>query len=258
MFENMSNSDRSVLGLGGLLMVAALASGEAGVFVLLVVLAIAFFMRNNDRWQGSDEIEYIEERTPRERPANTEQIHQHALAAVRRAGLHPSEVKVLAVDIGLISFHGDEKPVLHRSLAVEDDCDYIQPFVQLRVPVAAQGRVKFEIYDNTGQAVFIHEDNYQLKRGRNLIIPSTRLPVHDEQEMDGQWEVRITADNMMIASHLFQWQDSDAAGFHHHVAEDGEMNSELRALLAESRLEPMSLDELLEHQEQEAQRRASS
>lgn len=270
MMQDISGKDRALAVIAGILMLSALAEGEPGLFVLLVILALAYAFRNtgsqaNTRqsarvydedyaYDDDDEYDY-EPQIRRERPANVDQIHQHALRAVRNARLDPNDMQVLPVDLGLIVFRGDESPTLQRTTAIDDDVDYIQPFVQLRVPVKAMGKIKFEIYDNTRQPVFIHEDRHQLERGRNLIIPSTRLPIHDQQEMDGRWEMRITADNIIIARHAFQWQGSEDAGFHQHVGEDGELSSELRAVLAENQGQSMSLDELLAYQDEEEQGR---
>ena len=188
-----------------------------------------------------------------ERPASAEQVFDHALEAVQRAGHDPDKLKVLPVDVGVITYHGNQDPMIHRTWAVEDDCDYIQPFVQLRVPRQASGRIRFELLDNTGQVVFVHEDKYQLERGRNLITPSARLPIHAEQEIDGSWQLHIMADNVMLAQHAFDWEETANPKFSRHIGEDGEISSQLRAVLAESRLEEMSLDDLLAHQEEDVQ-----
>src|SRR5690606_27859283 len=97
--------------------------------------------------------------------------------------------------------------------------------------------------------IFVHEEKYQLERGRNLVIPSTRLPLHDEHDMYGAWELRIYADGQLLASHIFGWESTDEPDFDRHVGEDGELNSELRALLAQSRLERLSMDDLLADQD---------
>lgn len=257
MWERMSGAEKVVSALIAFFMINALFSGEPGLFVLLVIIGVAFAMRNSGHQTAYREpVDYEDEAyepvVRRERPANAEQIHQHALRAVRRANLDPNNVSVLPVDIGLIVFRGEER-FIHHNRPVDDDIDYVLPFVQLRVPVAASGRVKFEILDNTGQKVYAHEEKYELKRGRNLVLPSTRLPIHDEQEMDGRWELRITADNIILARHVFEWASSGSSDFHKHIAEDGEISSALRAVLAEARLQEMSLDELLAHQEEDSQ-----
>lgn len=200
------------------------------------------------------------------RPVNRETVHKHALTAVRLADRDPDRLPVLPVDIGLMVFKGDDDPVIHRTWPVDETSDYIQPFVQLRVPQVAVGRVRFEIVDRYHQPVFMHEDAYQLERGRNLVIPAARLPLHDEQNMTGRWRFNLYADGMLIARHEFTWEEAaphnqpDGATAERRalVGEDGEINTELRAVLVENRLGRMSLDELLEmHDEDDANQAAS-
>jgi len=250
MWENISENDRTLVALGGFFLVLSIISGAPELFGLALVIGAAFFFNNRDRWLGED-YDDDADLDSQSRPANVEQVYEHALRSVRAAGLDPNDIQVLAVDIGLISYKGEDDPVLHRTLSIDDDIDYVQPFVQVRIPIDAQGRITFELRDDTGQPVFIHEDTYQLNRGRNLVIPSTRLPIHDEQEMDGQWELRVLADNTVIAKHHFEWGDAGEHRIRTHMGEDGEINSELRAVISATRLESMSLDDLLAHQEED-------
>lgn len=185
------------------------------------------------------------------RQTGAEKVYAHALRAVEKAGLNPDEVSVLPVDIGFMMFKGDTEPVVYRAHPVPDDADYIQPFVQLRVPTRAAGRIRFEIVDSDGQVLFIHEDMHQLERGRNLISPAARLPVHDAQAMYKDWLLRVTADGVPLATHTFQWEESETRMVRRNLTEDGEINNELRAAMAENRLQKMSLDELLEFQNDE-------
>jgi len=201
-----------------------------------------------------------EEMPEPERQSGAEKVYAHALRAVERAGLSPDEVRVLPVDIGMMVFRSDQDPVVYRTQPIPDDADYIQPFVQLRLPTKAVGRIKFEIVDSDGQVLFIHEDIKHLERGRNLVVPSARLPVHDAHVMHRDWQIRISADGTPLATHGFAWQESDTRRVRRHLTEDGEISNELRATLAENRLQKMSLDDLLEFQDEddpaEQQRRA--
>ncbi|MEQ8674512.1 MAG: hypothetical protein RLP44_04335 [Aggregatilineales bacterium] len=264
MFDNLDLSPReqiaaAVLGFMGLL---GLINGEPGLALLMgIIVAVYLYRQNeenkpeiNNRNENIRDEDYIHRRemAQRERPANVDEIRQHALDAVRRAGLDPAVVRVLPVDLGVISFRGDDKPVIHRTQPVDDDCDYVQPYVQLRVPVDANGRIKFEIYDEVGQKIFAHEDRYDLQRGRNLIMPSSRLPVHDEQNMDGRWRIAISADGMPLATYEFRWQETEDVEFRRHVLQDGEISNELQALLEDSQPGQLSLDDLLAAQDDEA------
>jgi hypothetical protein len=180
-----------------------------------------------------------------------DQVYSHALASIKAAGLDPDTVHVLPIDIGVMAFTGDQNPVIYRTKPVFDNVDYIQPFVQLRLPTRAVGRIRFEIVDSDGQILFIHEDLHQLQRGRNLITPAARLPIHDAQAMSGGWELRISADGVLLSVHRFRWQESTDRVIRRHLHDDGEISSEMRAMMADSRLQKISLDDLLAAQEDE-------
>jgi len=264
MFNNLTKRERTALALVLLVVVSAAINTAPQLFVLLAIMGGVYYLRSRqdeDTDTGVEEWE-IEREDPRprpirrERPTMTEQIHQHALRAVRNAGLNPSEVQVLPLDMGLIAFQGENAPSIHRNTDVPDNSDYIQPFVELRVPVNATGKVRFEVFMGTGPAVFVHEDYHELKRGRNLVSPSARLPIHDELDTDRRWELRISADNVVIARHTFNWAaadetEDDGAELRDHIRADGEISNELRAMMSESRLGEMSLDELLAFQDED-------
>lgn len=244
----------------GLFLVVSGLSGlgmEAPPAILLVLLGLFLMVRPAQQYfqaqnrARSDDVYYPAEQPTLHRQSGAEQVYTHALQAVKRAGLDPDEVPVLPVDIGVMAFKSDQEPVVHRTRPVENDVDYIQPFVQLRLPKKAVGRVKFEILDSDGQILFVHEDNYQFERGRNLVMPAARLPIHDAQAMHRRWGMRVSADGVRLAEHAFRWDESESRRMRRHIQEDGEISTELRAALAENRLQNMSLDELLAPQAEE-------
>ena len=265
----MNNNNRNMLIPAlFLLAIGVAALLEASAFsVLLILFGLLMLVRyfdNNRADQGNrgymggyydDEDE--DEIYPPQRQAHAEPVYKHALQAVKRAGLDPDHVQVLPVDVGLMVFKGHEDPVVYRTWPVPDDVDYVQPYVQLRLPTKAQGRVKFEIFDSGGQALFVHEDIHNLTRGRNLISPSARLAIHDERNLEGRWTLRITADGVLLAEHNFTWVEATSENIRKHIGEDGELTSELRAVMAENRLEKMSLDDLLAFQDNEAAQQTS-
>lgn len=185
----------------------------------------------------------------RERQPQSEPIYRHALKAVEAAGLNPDKVPVLAVDLGVLAYKGSDSPKVYRTWTVPDDIDYIQPFVQLRLPSKADGLIRFEILDSEGEPLFIREDVHRLERGRNFITPTTRMPVYDQQAMDGDWQLRISADGVLLAVHMFSFGDATSATVRRAIGEDGEISSELRLMMEESKPPKMSLDELLASQE---------
>jgi hypothetical protein len=241
--------------------------GASGLFEggnpLVVLLAIVGFYMLYRQFEVSRENRASE--TPRrsypmgeitedfDAQTGKERIYRHALQAVKEAGLDPDQVRVLVTDIGFMAFKGDQDPVVHRSRPVPDDVEYIQPFVQLRVPTKAVGRIRFEIIDSDGQVLFVREENHQLERGRNLISPAARLPIHDAQAMHDSWELRISADGMPLAGHFFDWEETSRRAVRRHLTEDGEITGELRTALATNRLEKVSLDDLLADQEDDSE-----
>jgi hypothetical protein len=246
---------------GVILLIIGLSAIASQAFPAIVLIALGALLlwrqfdsnpswMNNQAQPSEDYEEYDFSDVPaKTRQSGTEKVYAHALKAVERAGLNPDEVRVLPVDVGVMAFKGDSPPVVYRTQPVDDDVDYIQPFVQLRLPTKAIGRIKFEILDSDGQAIFIREENHQLERGRNLLTPSARLPIHDAQAMQRGWKLRISADGMPLATHTFEWQESDTKRVRRHITEDGEISNELRTAMAESRLQKLSLDELLGYQD---------
>ena len=270
---NMDSSNRNTLLLAFiLLMLGAVALAESAGLVVMILIGLLFLVRQFDNNQlnqaiGSyDDDDYALEREREwgelenrdHRQAQSEPVYRHALEAVTRAGLDPDTVQVLAVDIGMMAFRGQEPPTVFRTWSLPDDIDYVQPFVQLRLPEKAVGRVKFEVMDINGRVLFTKEEAHNLERGRNFITPAARLPVHDETNLDGRWQMRVSADDVVLAVHEFQFSEATSADISRHIGEDGEINTELRAVMAENQLPKMSLDDLLAYQEEEEAQRGSS
>lgn len=267
MFD-FGNNRNTILLAFILLMLAGVALLEASALVVLILLGLLFMVRQFDNNQlqsdstesydygsdyeyGSDFGDSSDYDLPSTRQAQSDPVYRHALEAVQRAGHNPDDVQVLTVDVGVMAFKGNEEPTVFRTWSLPDDVDYIQPFVQLRLPSKATGRIKFEVLDATGNVVFAREDEHNLERGRNFVSPAARLPIHDETLTKGQWGMRISADGVLLAEHLFEFSEAADQAIRRHIGEDGEINTELRAVMAESRLPKMSLDELLEFSDDE-------
>lgn len=237
--------------------------------VILVLLGLLFLVRQFDNdnvssnltTQGYDyaydydqdyEDDFEEFESVSQQPPSAEQrVYRHALEAVTRAGLDPDDVQVLAVDIGVLTTQDGDEPQIYRTWSLPDDIDYIQPFVQLRVPMEAMGNIRFEILDARGNQLYVHEDAFKLERGRNFLAPTTRMPIHDQMELDGKWGLRVIADGVTIAEHQFEYSEATGANIRRHIGEDGEINTEMRAVMTESRIPKMSLDDLLAYQDDE-------
>ena len=176
----------------------------------------------------------------------SDEAYGHAVDAARAAGLELSRTSVLPVDVGLITFlPGDERSI-HRTTPIEFDAQYVQPFVQLNMPTRAVGRIRYEIVDSDGQALFIHEDHQSLNRGVNLLTPPARLRAHSGMARYGDWRLVVSADGVPVLDHTFGWAEDPRARLRRHLHEDGELTPEARNILEDETSGPgMSLDDLL-------------
>jgi hypothetical protein len=172
--------------------------------------------------------------------------------AISRAGQDADELAVLPLDLGVLVYKDQEPPQIYRMDEIPDDIDYLQPFVELELPSAVSGRVRFEITDGSGQTVFIEENTHRFREGSQPVVAQTRLPIHDAQSFDNGWHLKIYAEDMLLADHKFAWNNAvNVAPIRQHIQEDGEISAELRQALAETNLERMSLDELLDFQDED-------
>ena len=170
----------------------------------------------------------------------------HAAEAVAAAGHAPDELALLPVDIGFLAYTAGSRPVVHREAPIPDTVDYIQPYIELELERPAAGTLRFEIVDSEGEIRYVREERRQLKAGRTPVIPETRMPVGDFLYTDEAWALRVYAANTLIAEHHFGWVDPNVApALREHLAEDGELSTDLEVLVEQASLQPMSLDELL-------------
>jgi hypothetical protein len=179
---------------------------------------------------------------PRARPAA-----QHAVDAVRRAGLVSENLALRPTDLGLMVYSGGKRPVIHREAAIPDTADYVQPFVELETRQPASGQLRFEIVDSSGVVQYARIQDERLTPGRSLLLAKTRMPVGDFLDVADDWSVRIYAGDVLLADHPFNWYDPDSVGapLRDHLSSDGELSTDLERLVESAELQPISLDELL-------------
>jgi hypothetical protein len=187
----------------------------------------------------------------------SDEAYAHAVDAARAAGLELSRTAVIPVDVGLVVYNPAGERSIHRTTPVDMDAAFVQPFVQLNMPTRAVGRLRYEIIDSDGQALFIHEDNQALERGVNLLTPAARLRTHSGMARSGDWRLLVSADGVRLIDHAFVWQEDARARLRRHLYDDGELTREARVLLEEEISGPsMSLDDLLGAQDDSAARAA--
>jgi hypothetical protein len=172
-------------------------------------------------------------------------MYPGARQAAARAGLDFTRARAYPLDVGVMAFEGQDAPIIHRSSAVPTDSDYLQPYIELHVPIPAEGIIRFEIRDGDGELIFAHSVQAALRAGANLITPAARLPVHDAHAFENGWELSVIAGEVLIARHTIAWRDHRTnALIRQHMGDDGEVSPELKTLLSDSQLTPLSLDDL--------------
>jgi hypothetical protein len=191
------------------------------------------------------------------------EIFQHARNAVEATARTFDLAEPMPIDLGLLVFKGNAKPNIHRNLNIPYEADNIQPYVQLHVPVSpmftsVNARVKFEILDADSQLLFHHEETYALNNGLNLLTPPARFGVHNIQQGERAWQLRISLGDTVIARHSFEWGTMTTPEIAAGVGEDGEISDALRKLVVEQKIESLSLDELLASQESPTDEQKSS
>ena len=241
---------------------SALLEGDGNLFSL-ALLGLGIKLLNDARAQREEQKAANSDSSRRapsmraSRRGGRRQTPDHADLAVRNAGHDPAAMALRVADVGVFAICHERETLVHRLQPLRDDVDYVQPWVALRLPTAAQGVIGFEIRDMDDRLHFRHERRLQLEAGENLVSPDARMPVHDALLTEGDWQLCVYADGRLLAAHNFFWVEAeDEEGERRprvHLQEDGEMNDDLRrAFEASSREEEVSLDDLLEFQGRQA------
>ncbi len=280
---NNNNSSGWLWGIAFLVFFAAMNNPSMWTlfFLLLVVASIANNANNNTRRVSSrdrrvsvrreDDYRYKRSASASRalgsgeraatararRMTDTLEAYPHAVKAAHAAGLHPSTSTVYPSDIGVLIYRDGDEPQIVRDWEAPDDIDYLQPYVELHVPRAANGMVRFEVYDADGKLVYAREEDRQLKGGRNLILPKTRLPITPKLALYDGWRLRVLADGYAVAEHILNFSDAatiDTAPLAAHIGEDGEISAELQDALNTGNVGGISLDDLLSDQEDDFKR----
>ncbi|HML22814.1 MAG TPA: hypothetical protein PKD09_14280 [Aggregatilinea sp.] len=180
------------------------------------------------------------------------QANPAALTAMRRAGYRADASYVQVADIGLLAYRNTDDGKVLRSGDVLMDTKYLRPFAELWLPYDAAGSVRFEIADADGRLRYADEEQYELQRGVNTILPGTWLPLEGKAiEPDEQWTLRLRASDTLLAAHPFGWEPVGGGVIQRFVAGDGELSPALReAIMRSSSRSAMSLSELLSDQDE--------
>ncbi len=176
-------------------------------------------------------------------------MHRVAARAVRKAGQDPDTLAVAPVDIGVLAYQSREAtPTLYRETRLPEEAAYIRPFMLLRSPRRARGKIRFELLDGQGVLRFVDETEWELKAGETFVYPATWLPTDRIEDFGGEWTLRVSAAGTLLAVHEFAWRDSGGGELRRYLTGDGEISDDLLEELSGARVERLSLDELLDDQ----------
>ena len=125
----------------------------------------------------------------------------------------------------------------------------MRPFVVLRSPRRARGKIRFELVDGQGTRRFVDETSWELQAGETFVYPETWLPSRNIEQFDGEWKLRVSAAGTLLAEHEFEWRDPGGGEFRTYFNGDGEISDDLLQELGHGRVERLSLDALLDDQE---------
>lgn len=179
----------------------------------------------------------------------------HAVKAAHAAGNYPKEGGVYPSDIGVLAYREGEEPMIVRDWEAPDDISYMQPYIELYVPRTASGNIRFEIFNTRGRLMYAREENRDLKAGRNLILPRTRLPLTASIDLEDGWHLRVLADGYLLADHTINFMEADQfnqSPLAAHIGEDGEISAQLQEALQDRDDSPLSIDDLLSDQDDDA------
>ncbi len=241
------------------------SNSALGILLFLVgVVALALLMNNgwnqaSAAWKGIAASFMPPEaaerpaavRETRQRSAAASQtrstMHRAATRAILNAGQDPQTLPVVPTDIGMLAYpSSDSTPTLFREANLPGDAAYIRPFTLLRSPQRARGKIRFEVLDEDGVRRFVDEQIYDLSAGETFVYPDTWLPVRNLESLEGSWTLAIYAANVLLAEHVFVWQDVGGGAFRTYLTGDGEISDKLIDELSGTRLERLSLQDLLE------------
>jgi hypothetical protein len=217
------------------------------VFVVLITLFIMFLFGLfviAERQPGSGNPTRSQKRSKRD-----PQLTPAATEAMRNAGYAGTPDYVQVTDIGLLAYRHSDEPKLVRSGDVMVDTRYLRPFVELWLPYAVSGSVRFELIDSNNRLRYADEEDYDLEHGKNTLLPDTWLPLEGKTVTPGDWALHVLAEDRLLAAHTFGWDPVGGGPIQEYVDSDGEISQELQQLLTTKSRHTVSLSDLLSDQE---------
>jgi hypothetical protein len=169
---------------------------------------------------------------------------------MQRAGYEGGPAYVQVADIGLLAYRQSSEPKLVRYGDVLLDSRYLRPFVDLVLPYAVNGTIRFELLDSERRLRYADEARYDLNTGKNTLLPGTWLPLDGKKMHPGRWQLRVLAGGALVGVHDFGWQVVGGGAIQRYSDGDGELSLELQRAMQSKPREAVSLSELLADQEE--------
>lgn len=197
-----------LLALAGVIMFALLAAPVPLVtqFVLISLFFVAAVASTVEIGQERETIIDALRRAP-----IRQRISPQAREATERARSRGGFVNndLLMLDVGLIAMQRTrEGMAMRRTRNISKDDDGARPFVTLNVDPSEAERnatVRFEIYDQNGEQLFIHEMRTYLREGEMSLMTDHHLPLAGNHEIQGtgDWDMRVYVDGNLVGMHNF-------------------------------------------------------
>lgn len=170
---------------------------------------------------------------------------------------------LMVLDVGLIAGQMNyEGMAFRRTRNLSKDDDGARPFITLNVEAPEAERhatVRFEIYDQNGDEVFVHELRTFLREGEMSIMTDHHLPLAGNPDVTGtgDWDLRAYIDGNLVAMHNLMLTPSMNERQRRLSREQADVDFDAYDIVDEVEQEvPPRLQDLLPKQQQQ-QRRSS-
>lgn len=178
------------------------------LLIMMVAAAAAASFLRLDNLRSSNLSAAVQQRIPV--PAGVK-VSPQAKEAVNRAAVRGYQpISELALtDVGLIaSTRGEDGLEMRRTRSISKDDEGVRPFIQLNVAPSEADRnakLRFEMVDQNGRDLYIHEMNVYLRDGELNILADHHLPLMTNRQIEGngEWDLRVFLDSELIAMHSF-------------------------------------------------------
>jgi len=195
--------------LGALIGVVLLAGAATPIVQLTLIALFAFAVGGSfiDLSQQQKLIDNLQQRSPLNRVKMSPQAREAVARASNRGGHLPMALTL--ADVGIIaSQSGSDGLVMRRTRTISKDDDGARPFITLNVNSMEADRnanVRFEIIDQNGREVYIHEMKVYLREGEMNILADHHLPLLKNPQIEGMgdWDLRVYLDGSLAGVHNF-------------------------------------------------------